>query len=64
VVELEHHGISLPAVPARMLVEVVDEVRGPFECESLLVLARLVDVPLTVREVVLASLVLAARPAE
>ena len=48
VVELEDDRVSLPAVQAGVLGEVLEQVLGPFEVEGLLPGVRLIDVALLV----------------
>jgi hypothetical protein len=63
VVELQHHGIRLPAVQTRVRAEVFDQVRGPFEREVLLPPSGILDVPLSIGDIVLVLVVRSARPA-
>jgi hypothetical protein len=53
VVELEHHGIGLTAVSARIRGEVLEQMGDAFPSERLLALTHLSDVPASIRDVVL-----------
>ena len=55
VVELEHDRVRVAAVDARMGHEVLDEIRGPLQRETLPQDPGLIDVALPVRRVVLPS---------